>query len=193
MEPVKGFLGRFLRRRLFQLEMQTLTKQTQLEKVFKWLPTVWQHINTFLETHSSSDVTIGPRLFLACPLEQTDSQVWFQDVWNYHLAQYLVEAVREGVQLYGRRGGVWVDPCQFVRETYPWPVGPTTVPTLRQITADDVGMDAGAPNINETQDPLLNMLMRLQEAANYNGNQEQDSDCASLDSNLTHDSSAGVD
>jgi neuron navigator 2 len=193
MEPVKGFLGRFLRRRLFQLEMQTLTKQTQLEKVFKWLPTVWQHINTFLETHSSSDVTIGPRLFLACPLEQTDSQVWFQDVWNYHLAQYLVEAVREGVQLYGRRGGVWVDPCQFVRETYPWPVGPTTVPTLRQITADDVGLDAGAPNINETQDPLLNMLMRLQEAANYNGNQEQDSDCASLDSNLTHDSSAGVD
>lgn len=35
----------------------------------------------------------------------------------------------------------------------------------------------------------LNMLMRLQEAANYSGNQSQDSDNASMDSNLTHDSS----
>lgn len=35
--------------------------------------------------------------------------------------------------------------------------------------------------------------MRLQEAANYNENQEQDSDCASLDSNFTHDSSAAAD
>lgn len=37
----------------------------------------------------------------------------------------------------------------------------------------------------------LNMLMRLQEAANYSGNQSQDSDNASMDSNLTHDSSMG--
>jgi neuron navigator 2 len=193
MEPVKGFLARFLRRRLFTLELTTQSKQPQLEKVYKWLPNVWQHINSFLETHSSSDVTIGPRLFLSCPLELNASQVWFTDVWNYHLAPYLVEAIREGVQLYGRRGGTWVDPCTFVRETYPWPVGPTTVPTLRQITADDVGLEAQAPSNGEAQDPLLNMLMRLQEAANYNGNQEQDSDCASLDSNLTHDSSAGVE
>ena len=107
MEPVKGFLGRFLRRRLFQLELQTHVPQVPLEKVFKWLPTVWQHINSFLETHSSSDVTIGPQLFLACPLDMADSQVWFADVWNYHLAPYLVETIREGCQLYGRRGGNW--------------------------------------------------------------------------------------
>ncbi len=37
------------------------------------------------------------------------------------------------------------------------------------------------------------MLMRLQEAANYSGNQEQESDCASLDSNITQDSSAGAE
>lgn len=39
----------------------------------------------------------------------------------------------------------------------------------------------------------VNMLMRLQEAANYSGVQEQESDCASLDSNITQDSSAGAD
>lgn len=193
MEPVKGFLGRFLRRRLFQLELQTHVPQVPLEKVFKWLPTVWQHINSFLETHSSSDVTIGPQLFLACPLDMADSQVWFADVWNYHLAPYLVETIREGCQLYGRRGGNWTDPCSYIRETYPWPVGPTTVPQLRQITAEDVGLEADASGNSENQDPLLNMLMRLQEAANYNDNPEQDSDCASVCSNLTHDSSAGVE
>lgn len=72
-------------------------------------------------------------------------------------------------------------------------LGPNTVPTLRQITAEDVGLEAGTAGTNDNQDPLLNMLMRLQEAANYNENQEQDSDCASLDSNFTHDSSAAAD
>lgn len=35
--------------------------------------------------------------------------------------------------------------------------------------------------------------MRLQEAANYSENQDQESDCASLDSNITPDSSAGAE
>ncbi|GAB0099369.1 Protein sickie [Sergentomyia squamirostris] len=193
MEPVKGFLARFLRRKLFTLELTTHTSQSQLSSVLAWLPTVWQHINRFLETHNSSDVTIGPRLFLSCPLDMNDSQVWFTDVWNYHLAPYLVNAVREGVQLYGRRGGVWVDPSTYIRDTYPWPVGPTTVPSLRQINAEDVGLEAGPAGNSEQQDPLLNMLMRLQEAANYSNNQDQESDCASLDSNITQDSFAGGD
>lgn len=118
MEPVKGFLARFLRRRLYSLELSTHNVQPQLAAVLAWLPTVWQHINRFLETHSSSDVTIGPRLFLSCPLDLIDSQVWFTDIWNYHLEPYLVEAVREGVQLYGRRVGAWVDPSTYIRGKY---------------------------------------------------------------------------
>ena len=31
------------------------------------------------------------------------SQVWFTDLWNYSIVPYLVEAVREGLQLYGKR------------------------------------------------------------------------------------------
>ncbi|XP_055389463.1 protein sickie-like [Condylostylus longicornis] len=193
MEPVKGFLGRFLRRRLFSLELQTQTHQNELSTVLTWLPTVWQHINRFLENHSSSDVTIGPRLFLTCPLDLKDSQVWFTDIWNYHLAPYLVEAVREGVQLYGRRGGAWNDPSTFIRDTYPWQYGPDSVPPLRQIMAEDVGLESTGVANPDSQDPLLNMLMRLQEAANYSETQEQESDCASLDSNITPDSSAGAE
>ncbi|XP_075149150.1 sickie isoform X9 [Haematobia irritans] len=193
MEPVKGFLGRFLRRRLFQMELQTQHSQPDLASVLAWLPTVWQHINRFLEAHSSSDVTIGPRLFLACPLDLKESQVWFTDIWNYHLSPYLIEAVREGVQLYGRRGGAWNDPSAFIRNSYPWPYGPDSVPPLRQINAEDVGLEGVAASSGDNQDPLLNMLMRLQEAANYSENQDQESDCASLDSNITPDSSAGAE
>ncbi|XP_037047958.1 protein sickie isoform X5 [Bradysia coprophila] len=194
MEPVKGFLARFLRRRLYSLELSTHNVQPQLAAVLAWLPTVWQHINRFLETHSSSDVTIGPRLFLSCPLDLIDSQVWFTDIWNYHLEPYLVEAVREGVQLYGRRVGAWVDPSTYIRETYPWTTsGSGSIPPLRLINAEDVGLEGGVTGNLDSQDPLLNMLMRLQEAANYSGNQEQESDCASLDSNITQDSSAGAE
>lgn len=165
MEPVKGFLGRYLRRRLYSLELRTQTVQTALAAVLAWLPGVWQHINKFLEAHSSSDVTIGPRLFLACPLDVHDAQAWFTDVWNYHLEPYLVEAVREGVQLYGRRGGAWVDPSEYVRETYPWVQqqlnggGAQTTggwPPLRLISAEDVGLEGGlGVNMNLNQDPLV--------------------------------------
>lgn len=62
MEPVKGFLHRYLRRKLVEEELQpgiTGGTMAELMKIVDWMPTVWQHLNKFLETHSSSDVTIG--------------------------------------------------------------------------------------------------------------------------------------
>jgi hypothetical protein len=61
MEPVKGFLGRFLRRRLLEVEVQEGVRNNDLNRIFDWIPKVWQHLNKFLETHSSSDVTIGEK------------------------------------------------------------------------------------------------------------------------------------
>ena len=59
MEPVKGFLGRYLRRRLVEAEVMTSLRNNDLNKIIDWVPKVWLHLNKFLETHSSSDVTIG--------------------------------------------------------------------------------------------------------------------------------------
>lgn len=102
--------------------------------VLEWLPAVWQHVNSFLEAHSSSDVTVGPRLFLGCPLDLNASQAWFTSVWNQSVIPYLIEAAREGVALYGRRGA-WADPIKYVRDTYPWPdQQPTQVCYLSVIT-----------------------------------------------------------
>lgn len=190
MEPARGLLGRVLRRRLASLELEQ-GLQPELAAVLGWLPRVWQHLNAFLETHSSGDVAIGPRLFLGCPLELDAARAWFADVWNYSIAPYLREAAREGLQLYGRRSP-WTDPCQFILDSYPWPGAPPQ--GLTSITARDVGLETGPSSQTENEgDPLLNMLMRLQEAANYSSPHSNDSDCNSLDSNLTHESNVGTE
>lgn len=85
------------------------------------------------------------------------------------------------------------DPSTWITETYPWPpsnhAGPQALLSLRP---EDVGYDALAPTVapaaqdkfksdNQGEnDPLLSMLMRLQEAANYSSPQ-QDSDTPSLE------------
>ena len=64
MEPARGLLGRVLRRRLASLELEK-GSQPELAAILGWLSRVWQHLNAFLETHSSGEVAIGPRLFLS--------------------------------------------------------------------------------------------------------------------------------
>lgn len=34
-------------------------RSNDLIKIIDWIPKTWQHLNSFLEAHSSSDVTIG--------------------------------------------------------------------------------------------------------------------------------------
>ncbi|XP_066439684.1 neuron navigator 2 isoform X10 [Eleutherodactylus coqui] len=187
-EPVKGFLGRYLRRKLIETEMSNRTRNVELGKIIDWISKVWQHLNRFLETHSSSDVTIGPRLFLSCPMDVDGSRVWFTDLWNYSIIPYLLEAVREGLQLYGRRAP-WEDPAKWVMDTYPWTAVPLQHewPPLLQLRPEDVGFDGYSvpregtsskqvPSGDGDGDPLMNMLMRLQEAANFSSPQSYDSD-----------------
>uniref|UniRef100_A0A673MHK1 Neuron navigator 3 n=1 Tax=Sinocyclocheilus rhinocerous TaxID=307959 RepID=A0A673MHK1_9TELE len=200
-EPVKGFLGRFLRRKLIETEIDKNMRSNDLIKIIDWIPKTWQHLNSFLEAHSSSDVTIGPRLFLSCPMDADGSRVWFTDLWNYSLVPYLLEAVREGLQLYGKRVA-WEDPSKWVIDTYPWSSASLQHEgqSLLQLRPEDVGYDGYSPSKDgaaskqvsqsDTEgDPLMNMLMRLQEAANYSSAQSCDSDSAShhddlLDSSL---------
>ncbi|CAL1287848.1 unnamed protein product [Larinioides sclopetarius] len=193
MEPVKSFLGRYLKRKLVEEEVKGGIRNAEIAKVIDWMPKVWHHLNKYLETHNSSDVTIGPRLFLSCPIDLSSSQVWFTDLWNYSIVPYVLEAVREGLQLYGRRAP-WEDPAEWVFETYPWPIHQSTgEPQLLRLRPEDVGYE-GHPgpslgsknqhtsNPNNEADPLLNMLMRLQEAASYSSPHSNDSDTTSMDS-----------
>ncbi|XP_046713444.1 neuron navigator 2 isoform X2 [Silurus meridionalis] len=194
-EPVKGFLGRFLRRKLIETEISSRTRNPALVKITEWIPRVWHHLNCFLEAHSSSDVTIGPRLFLSCPMDVDGSRIWFTDLWNYSIIPYILEAVREGLQLYGRRAA-WEDPARWVMDTFPWRSSSQHPdwPALLKLRPEDVGLDGGSTlkegaNKQNTQsdsdaDPLMNMLMRLKEAANCSSTQSYDSDS---NSNGHHD------
>ncbi|XP_013373255.1 PREDICTED: neuron navigator 3 isoform X3 [Chinchilla lanigera] len=200
-EPVKGFLSRYLRRKLVELEIERNIRNNDLVKIIDWIPKTWHHLNSFLETHSSSDVTIGPRLFLPCPMDVEGARVWFMDLWNYSLVPYILEAVREGLQMYGKRAP-WEDPSKWVLDTYPWSSTslPQEGPALLQLRPEDVGYEGCTstkeattskhiPQTDTEGDPLMNMLMKLQEAANYSGTQSCDSDSTShhediLDSSL---------
>lgn len=51
----------------------------------------------------------GPRLFLSCPIDVDGSRVWFTDLWNYSIIPYLLEAVREGLQVSG--APLWFAQC----------------------------------------------------------------------------------
>ncbi|XP_019895859.2 neuron navigator 2 isoform X3 [Esox lucius] len=194
-EPVKGFLGRFLRRKLMETEISSRQRNAELVRIIDWMPAVWHHLNHFLESHSSSDVTIGPRLFLSCPMDVEGSRVWFTDLWNYSIIPYVLEAVREGLQLYGRRAP-WEDPARWVMESYPWAASPLQQerPQLLQLRPVDVGLDGHClskdghpgqqlPQGDTDTDPLMNMLMRLKEAAHCSGRAQS----YHSDSNSNHD------
>ncbi|XP_055335570.1 neuron navigator 2-like isoform X2 [Paramacrobiotus metropolitanus] len=186
MEPVKGFLGRYLRRKIIGHELAMGVCDSALTKIIDWIPRAWQHINTFLEKHSSSDVTLGPRLFLDCPISVRESQDWFTLLWNYSLVPYILEAVKEGLQLYGRCIPTWEDPVEWILETYPWPPNEKEDDRahhgLNRLRPEDVGFETyginngtksnGIPFADDVpSDPLSHMLMQLQEAALYSTNQ----------------------
>ncbi|XP_050955554.1 neuron navigator 2 isoform X2 [Labeo rohita] len=190
-EPLKGFLGRYLRRKLLETEISSRVRNGELVKIIDWIPCVWHHLNRFLETHSSSDVTIGPRLFLSCPMDVEGSRVWFTDLWNYSIIPYMLEAVREGLQMYGRKAA-WEDPAKWVMESFPWVASPQQHEwhSLLRLRPEDVGFDGynisqdGSPGKQPAQgkseeDPLMNMLMRLKETAHCAGTESYDSDSTS--------------
>uniref|UniRef100_A0A3B3VKY8 CortBP2/NAV1-like AAA+ ATPase lid domain-containing protein n=1 Tax=Poecilia latipinna TaxID=48699 RepID=A0A3B3VKY8_9TELE len=105
------------------------------------------------------------------------------------------------LQLYGKRA-VWEDPSKWVNDTYPWNAASLQQEgqSLLQLRPEDVGYDGYSSSKEGTSskqvsqsdtegDPLMNMLLRLQEAANYSSTQSCDSDSTShhddqLDSSL---------
>lgn len=98
------------------------------------------------------------------------SQVWFTDLWNYSIVPYLLEAVREGLQLYGRRAA-WEDPADWVLNSYPWPNPPEEnsdwPPQLLRLRPEDVGYDG----INIQNGPGSNVVRNGIRKTSTSGNQ----------------------
>lgn len=187
-EPVKNYLKRYAARRLIDLSTRSNTSHAELEALSNWLPLFWCHVNKYIETYNSVDLTIGPRLFTTYPNESERALEWLSVLWNERLVPMLVDVVREGVELYGSRekceSGEWQDPRVWIEATWPWAKSQTDL--LFSINAVDVGLNddeqedettsnkavirqrstvnrsVNSRNSNEN-DKLINMLMRLQE------------------------------
>uniref|UniRef100_A0A3B1IWH0 Neuron navigator 1 n=1 Tax=Astyanax mexicanus TaxID=7994 RepID=A0A3B1IWH0_ASTMX len=120
VEPANGFLLRYLNRKLIEVEDESTLSQAELQKVLDWLPKLWYHLHTFLETHSTSDFLIGPCFFLSCPVTVAEFRSWFIDLWNQSIIPYLQEGAKDGMKVHGQKA-VWEDPVEWVRSTLPWP------------------------------------------------------------------------
>ncbi|KAL7859474.1 hypothetical protein SRHO_G00146210 [Serrasalmus rhombeus] len=178
VEPANGFLLRYLHRKLIEAEDESTVHHGELLKVLDWVPKLWYHLHTFLEKHSTSDFLIGPCFFLSCPVTLAEFRSWFIDLWNQSIIPYLQEGAKDGMKVHCQKA-VWEDPVEWVRDTLPWPsaqqdqakllhlppptAGPNTVPT--QSNSDRPGKDTQLLALES--DPLMAMLLKLQESANY--------------------------
>nr|XP_060628492.1 neuron navigator 1 isoform X3 [Anolis sagrei ordinatus] len=177
VEPANGFLVRYLRRKLLESDSDVNANREELLRVLDWVPKLWYHLHTFLEKHSTSDFLIGPCFFLSCPIGIEDFRTWFIDLWNNSIIPYLQEGAKDGIKVHGQKAA-WEDPVEWVRDTLPWPSAQQDQSKLYHLPPPSVGPHNSVsppeersgkdstPNSLES-DPLMAMLLKLQEAANY--------------------------
>nr|XP_015197653.1 PREDICTED: neuron navigator 1 isoform X2 [Lepisosteus oculatus] len=177
VEPANGFLVRYLHRKLMESENESSICSEELMRVLDWVPKLWYHLHTFLEKHSTSDFLIGPCFFLSCPVTVEEFRSWFIDLWNHSIIPYLQEGAKDGIKVHGHKA-VWEDPVEWVRGTLPWPSAqqdqaklfhlppPSVGPVSTGQVAEERVSKETTPSSLES-DPLMAMLLKLQEAANY--------------------------
>ncbi|XP_074921058.1 neuron navigator 1 isoform X1 [Chelonoidis abingdonii] len=177
VEPANGFLVRYLRRKLLESDSDINANRVELLRVLDWVPKLWYHLHTFLEKHSTSDFLIGPCFFLSCPIGIEDFRTWFIDLWNNSIIPYLQEGAKDGIKVHGQKAA-WEDPVEWVRDTLPWPSAQQDQSKLYHLPPPSVGPHTiASPQEERTvkdttpssldSDPLMAMLLKLQEAANY--------------------------
>ncbi|XP_054569107.1 neuron navigator 1 isoform X1 [Eptesicus fuscus] len=177
VEPANGFLVRYLRRKLLESDSDVNANREELLRVLDWVPKLWYHLHTFLEKHSTCDFLIGPCFFLSCPIGIEDFRTWFIDLWNNSIIPYLQEGAKDGIKVHGQKAA-WEDPVEWVRDTLPWPSAQQDQSKLYHLPPPTVGPHSiASPPEDRTvkdctpssleSDPLMAMLLKLQEAANY--------------------------
>ncbi|KAM6977022.1 neuron navigator 1-like isoform 3-T3 [Aplochiton taeniatus] len=177
VEPANGFLVRYLHRKAVEAKQKEGQGQPgcqALLSVLDWVPQLWYHLHTFLEKHSTSDFLIGPCFFLSCPVTVAEFRPWFIDLWNHSIIPYLQEGAKDGIKVHGQKA-VWEDPVEWVRGTLPWPNAQQDQARLFHLPPPSTGppseerkapKDTPPPSTLES-DPLMAMLLKLQESANY--------------------------
>ncbi|XP_062315939.1 neuron navigator 1 isoform X1 [Osmerus eperlanus] len=193
VEPANGFLLRYLHRKAVEAQTQQPPQDEggqgpcapapALLAVLDWVPQLWYHLHTFLEKHSTSDFLIGPCFFLSCPVTVAEFRPWFIDLWNLSIIPYLQEGAKDGIKVHGQKA-VWEDPVEWVRGTLPWPNAQQDQARLTHLPPPSSGPPSSEdrrapkdtpPPCTLESDPLMAMLLKLQESANYIESPERES------------------
>lgn len=120
-EPVRGLLGRVLRRRVVAAEVAANTRLPDAHHLAEWLTRLWLHLNTLLSGHCGShEVAVGPGLLIDCPMGQEETQVWFTEIWNTRLVPHIIATVKASSTSSTGLLDTWTDPLDWVLATYPW-------------------------------------------------------------------------
>nr|XP_057939829.1 neuron navigator 1-like isoform X2 [Doryrhamphus excisus] len=184
VEPANGFLLRYLHRKVveaYQKREHDAEQHQALLCVLDWVPQLWYHLHTFLEKHSTSDFLIGPCFFLSCPVSVPEFRKWFIDLWNHSIIPYLQEGAKDGIKVHGQKSA-WEDPVEWVRGTLPWPGAQQDQSKLFHLPPPSISLlneeknpakDVPPPSTLDS-DPLMIMLLKLQESANSIESPERD-------------------
>uniref|UniRef100_A0A914NGT3 AAA+ ATPase domain-containing protein n=1 Tax=Meloidogyne incognita TaxID=6306 RepID=A0A914NGT3_MELIC len=126
MEAVNGYLGRYLRRRMAEQTLSSLSTSlpssslslTSLDSLIDFLNRSLYLINEFIErtANGGSNVTLGPRILLQCPLDGDQAKEWFIRLWNDKLVPYLRKAVIEG----NNPKSDLIDLTEQIKSIWPW-------------------------------------------------------------------------
>ncbi|XP_065197864.1 neuron navigator 2-like isoform X4 [Sycon ciliatum] len=118
-EPVKGLLARYLNKRRISLQACTSGGDRHTTSVYEWLPSAWEHINTFLHSIVSPHAVLGPCQYLTCPSDSQEAARWFSSLWNFHVLPYVIEAATWPLAPPLVQQD-WYSPVTWLTESSPW-------------------------------------------------------------------------
>ena len=119
VELLQGLLGRYLRRKMLNIEVGSKLANLEMPEAIQWLLRIYCNLYIFVKTTSGTASFLSPSVFMPCPVDSTAQlRDWFIDLWN----SSLINLLRQVVQNREREGGVedFEDPVRFVIRTWPW-------------------------------------------------------------------------
>ena len=154
VELLQGFLGRYLRRKMLNMEVATRLSNFDMPEAIQWILRIYCNLYIFVKTTSQTQAFLSPQMFMACPVESTASlRSWFIDLWNSALASFLRQVVHykstdESLD--------FEDPVRFVIRTWPWQDQAEGLPqALLKVKTDSATLSSDRKRKEEEEDDPL--------------------------------------
>ena len=122
VELLQGLLGRYLRRKMLNIEVGSKLANLEMPEAIQWLLRIYCNLYIFVKTTSGTASFLSPSVFMPCPVDSTAQlREWFIDLWNSSLINLLRQVVQDREREAGVRGAEdFEDPVRFVIRTWPW-------------------------------------------------------------------------